>query len=95
MSYKTNTVTINTSPDWIPVSQLPEKSMSVKWLCADGVEDVGFYRGETESFESFDLRSEAQITHWKPLFTTPRPGAATCASGEKSQRNEKTKRLEL
>lgn len=62
-------------PDWIPVSKLPEKSEWVQWLCADGVEDVGFYRSETESFESFDLRSEAPITHWKPLFT-PRPESA-------------------
>lgn len=69
MSYKINTTTINTSPDWIPVSQLPEKSMTVKWLCADGVEDVGFYRAEVENFESFDLRSESPITHWQPLLT--------------------------
>lgn len=55
-------------PDWIPVSNLPEKSMTVKWICADGVEDVGFFRAEVANFESFDLRSEAPITHWQPYY---------------------------
>jgi len=52
---------------WIPVEQLPTGSMKVKWLCEDGVEDVGFYYSEQKEFTSWDLRSEKPITHWKPL----------------------------
>jgi len=52
---------------WIPVDQLPIGSMKIKWLCEDGVEDVGFYYSEQEEFASWDLCSEKPITHWKPL----------------------------
>jgi len=59
---------INTSQEWIPISQLPEESQMVKWLCEDGVEDWGFYNAKTQQFCTNDMRSEAPITHWKPLF---------------------------
>jgi len=52
---------------WISVEQLPTGSMKVKWLCEDGVEDVGFYYSEQKEFASWDLLSEKPITHWKPL----------------------------
>jgi len=52
---------------WIPVEQLPNGNMKVKWLCEDGVEDVGFYYSEQNEFASWDLCSEKPITHWKPL----------------------------
>lgn len=52
---------------WIPVEQLPTGSMKVKWLCEDGVEDVGFYYSEQKEFASWDLCSKKPITHWKPL----------------------------
>lgn len=52
---------------WIPVEQLPTCSMKVKWLCEDGVEDVGFYYSEQKEFASWDLCSEKPITHWKPF----------------------------
>jgi len=52
---------------WIPVEQLPTGSMKVKWLCEDGVEDVGFYYSEQKEFASWNLCSEKPITHWKPL----------------------------
>jgi len=41
--------------------------MKVKWLCEDGIEDVGFYYSEQKEFASWDLCSENPITHWKPL----------------------------
>lgn len=52
---------------WIPVEQLPTRSMKVKWHCEDGVEDVGFYYSEQKEFASWDLCSSKAITHWKPL----------------------------
>ncbi len=52
---------------WIPVEQLPTGNMKVKWLCEDGVEDVGFYYSKKKEFASWDLCSEKPITHWKPL----------------------------
>ena len=52
---------------WIPVEQLPTKSMKVKWLCEDDIEDVGYYYSEQKEFASTDLRSTKPITHWKPL----------------------------
>jgi hypothetical protein len=52
---------------WISVKQLPTESMKVKWLCEDGVEDIGFYYIEQNEFAGFDLRSKKSITHWKPL----------------------------
>ena len=51
---------------WIVVEQLPTASMKVKWLCEDGVEDVGFYYHQQKEFASWDLCSEKPITHWKP-----------------------------
>jgi len=51
---------------FIPVEQLPTASMKVKWLCEDGVEDVGFYYHQQKEFASWDLCSEKPITHWKP-----------------------------
>jgi hypothetical protein len=56
---------------WIPVEQLPTGSMKVKWLCEDGVEDVGFYYSEQKEFASWDLCSQKPITHWKPLEDVP------------------------
>jgi hypothetical protein len=55
------------SNGWIPVKKLPNENMKVKWLCEDGVEDVGFYYREQKEFASWDLCSEKPITHWKPL----------------------------
>jgi hypothetical protein len=55
------------APGWIPIEQLPTGSMKVKWLCEDGVEDVGFYYSEQKEFASLNLFSEKPITHWKPL----------------------------
>ena len=52
---------------WNPVEQLPTCSMKVKWLCEDGVEDVGFYYSEQKEFASWDLCSKKPITHWKHL----------------------------
>lgn len=55
------------SDGWIPVEKLPTCNMKVKWLCENGVEDVGFYYSEQKVFASFDLCSENPITHWKPF----------------------------
>lgn len=52
----------------IPVAQLPPCSMKVKWLCEDGVEDVGFYNEEQNYFAGWDLLSQSRITHWKPFI---------------------------
>ena len=52
---------------WIPITTLPAKSMKVKWICSDGVQDIGFYYSDKEQFASWDLCTEAPITHWKPL----------------------------
>ena len=51
---------------FIPVEQLPTASMGVKWICEDGVEDVGFYYHPQKEFAGWDLCSEKPITHWKP-----------------------------
>ena len=52
---------------WVSVDQLPNKSMAVKWICSDGLEDVGFYNANIKEFVSIDLISINQITHYKPL----------------------------
>lgn len=52
---------------WIPVDQLPTKSMKVKWLCEDGKEDYGFYYSEQKKFATWDLISTKPITHWMPF----------------------------
>ena len=43
---------------WIPVEQLPTGSMKVKWLCEDGVEDVGFYYSEQKEVRETIWRKE-------------------------------------
>lgn len=53
---------------WISVNDaLPIRSMKVRWLHADGKEDIGFYYKEKgECFAGWDFVSSTEITHWKP-----------------------------
>ena len=53
--------------EWISVNKLPDSSMKVRWICEDGVEDIGFYFSEQKVFAGFDLSSSKPITHWKPF----------------------------
>ena len=57
--------------DWNTVDNLPEKTMKVRWLCADGVEDIGIYFHDTGNFAGWDLSSLEEITHWIPLSDIP------------------------
>jgi len=43
INQQNNTDTVST---WITIEQLPTHDMIVKWLCDDGIEDVGFYYSE-------------------------------------------------
>lgn len=52
--------------DWIPVEQLPDRTMLVKWLCEDGVEDIGIYYHERREFATWDKRSDKPIILYKP-----------------------------
>lgn len=52
---------------WITVDELPTESMKVRWICDDGIEDIGFYDHETKQFSSIDMRSENPILYWKPF----------------------------
>jgi len=61
-----------TTDNWIDVKErLPDKNMTVRWLCIDGVEDIGFfYKDKGEVFATWDLCSYSEITHWKPIDIT-------------------------
>lgn len=58
----------NKKENWIPVDTPPYKSMKVKWLYDDGIEDVGFYNASIKCFGSIDLRSQNKITYWMPFL---------------------------
>lgn len=57
-----------TNDTWRSVENLPTRSCKVIWKCIDGIEDIGFYYHKTGTFATIDLKSEKQITHWKPLI---------------------------
>ena len=54
--------------NWTDITiEMPKESMRVKWLCDDGIEDVGFYNHDIKEFVTIDPKSENPITHWIPL----------------------------
>jgi hypothetical protein len=63
-----------TTDNWISVKdRLPDESIHVRWLCADGVEDVGFFFKEKGNlFATWDLCSYSEVTHWQPLPEPPK-----------------------
>jgi hypothetical protein len=50
---------------------LPAKTMAVKWICEDGIEDCGFFDFNDKEFVTFDSMSVAPIISWKPLINLP------------------------
>ena len=52
---------------WITVDELPTESMKVRWICDDGIEDIGLYDHTTKQFSTIDMNSENPILYWKPF----------------------------
>ena len=54
--------------EWIKVEdKLPDRNMKVKWICEDGIEDIGFYYFDTKIFASVDLLSLKPVISWQHL----------------------------
>lgn len=54
-------------PGWNSIEKMPAISMSVQWICKNGVEDTGYFNHLHQEFLTYDARSTEEITFWKPV----------------------------